>query len=127
MEIVDMYYQHAILEPCNPSQWAFYKAGFWPYLTDHGLIYTVRYWPDNNQCDPEWRLLEGKDYGETMFHEEWLWPLSEEVRILARLLWEQAGCPTKRDLEFWLAAERLQAERRKPYGMKDCYVLYGTC
>ncbi|WP_431015529.1 DUF2934 domain-containing protein [Bradyrhizobium pachyrhizi] len=30
----------------------------------------------------------------------------DEIRARARQLWEEAGCPSGRDLEFWLQAER---------------------
>jgi hypothetical protein len=37
----------------------------------------------------------------------------EQISARARELWEKAGCPPDRDLEFWLAAEaQLRAERR---------------
>ncbi|WP_028352274.1 DUF2934 domain-containing protein [Bradyrhizobium sp. USDA 3256] len=30
----------------------------------------------------------------------------DEIRARARQLWEEAGCPSGRDLDFWLQAER---------------------
>jgi hypothetical protein len=30
----------------------------------------------------------------------------QEIRARARELWQQHGCPTGRDLDFWLQAER---------------------
>lgn len=38
----------------------------------------------------------------------------ETIACLARQLWEQAGCPSGRDLEFWLAAERQLAQDTRP-------------
>lgn len=38
----------------------------------------------------------------------------EQTRILAHRFWEQAGCPTGLDLQFWLAAEQeLRSQRPK--------------
>jgi Protein of unknown function (DUF2934) len=39
----------------------------------------------------------------------------ELISARARELWEKAGCPDGRDLEFWFAAEsQLREERRPP-------------
>ena len=36
-----------------------------------------------------------------------------EITIRAREIWEQNGCPSGRDLEFWLQAESEISERRR--------------
>jgi hypothetical protein len=39
----------------------------------------------------------------------------EQISARARELWEKAGSPADRDLEFWLAAEaQLRQEHRRP-------------
>lgn len=75
MEIVDMYYQHAIPTPNNGLQRKFQEAGFWPLFMDHGLVYTVRFWPDGfaRAYDKDRMYLkQGQNYGETLVHEKWL-------------------------------------------------------
>ena len=37
----------------------------------------------------------------------------EEIKARARELWDQNGCPTGRDLEFWLQAESEIKERER--------------
>ena len=37
----------------------------------------------------------------------------QEIRVRARELWEQSGCPTDRDLEFWFQAEAEISERER--------------
>ena len=38
----------------------------------------------------------------------------QEISVRARELWEQNGCPTGRDLEFWLQAEsEIRARERQ--------------
>ena len=37
--------------------------------------------------------------------------IKQEITIRARELWEQNGCPSGRDLDFWLQAESELSER----------------
>ena len=37
--------------------------------------------------------------------------IKQEITIRARAIWEQNGCPSGRDLEFWLQAESEISER----------------
>jgi hypothetical protein len=37
--------------------------------------------------------------------------IKQEITIRAREIWEQNGCPSGRDLEFWLQAESEISER----------------
>jgi len=39
--------------------------------------------------------------------------IKQEITIRAREIWEQNGCPSGRDLEFWLQAESEISERRR--------------
>jgi len=39
--------------------------------------------------------------------------IKQKITIRAREIWEQNGCPSGRDLEFWLQAESEISERRR--------------
>ncbi len=49
------------------------------------------------------------------------WKVPEaDVRLRAYLIWERNGCPTGRDLDYWLRAEReLRSEVRHPKPCAD--------
>jgi hypothetical protein len=50
----------------------------------------------------------------------------ELIAARARDLWEKAGCPADRDLEFWLAAETQLREERPPVRPPQVERITGT-
>jgi hypothetical protein len=49
-------------------------------------------------------------------------PAEEDIRHCAYILWQEAGCPTDRDLDLWLAAKELVRHRAAVHanGRKKC-------
>ena len=49
-------------------------------------------------------------------------PAEADIRHCAYILWQEAGCPTDRDLDLWLAAKELLRHRAAVHanGRKKC-------
>ena len=68
-------------------------------LTDQSTIERLRGWVEELRQGLRQRLSDRR--------------AKEEIKARARELWDQNGCPTGRDLEFWLQAESEIKERER--------------
>jgi Protein of unknown function (DUF2934) len=66
-------------------------------VTDQTTVERLRAWID----DLKQKLLQRREARR----------IKQEITIRAKAIWEQNGCPSGRDLDFWLQAESEISER----------------